>query len=220
MRSVRHAHAVPLRRAQPVAALTPRHVCPSSCRAHIHRRLAPPNSAAAAPSMEELAPLFQSNRRWASNIFENNPDYFRFLSSFHAPEYLWIGCSDARVPANEIVGLSPGELFVHRNIANMVVHTDLNCLSVVQYAVDVLKVPPIASHNTVLCAPFLLLRYALAALRCELLVRPPDSYCRFLCLFVLRNALRLSLRFALSHFALVCVRALSRASQSPRLTPI
>lgn len=94
--------------------------------------------------MAELAPLFQSNRRWASNIFENNPDYFRFLSSFHRPEYLWIGCSDARVPANEIVGLSPGELFVHRNIANMVVHTDLNCLSVIQYAVDVLKVrrPP------------------------------------------------------------------------------
>lgn len=90
--------------------------------------------------MDSLAPLFSSNKRWARNMLENNPDYFKYLSSFHAPEYLWIGCSDARVPANEIVGLSPGELFVHRNIANMVVHTDLNCLSVVQYAVDVLKV--------------------------------------------------------------------------------
>jgi carbonic anhydrase len=84
--------------------------------------------------------LFDNNRRWAAGIAAREPAFFRRLAQQQAPEYLWIGCSDSRVPANEIVGLLPGELFVHRNVANLVVHTDLNCLSVLQYAVDVLKV--------------------------------------------------------------------------------
>lgn len=84
--------------------------------------------------------LFDNNRRWATAIKARDPDFFARLSQQQAPEYLWIGCSDSRVPANEIVGLAPGELFVHRNVANIVVHTDLNCLSVMQYAVDFLKV--------------------------------------------------------------------------------
>ncbi len=84
--------------------------------------------------------LFDNNRRWATAIKARDPDFFTRLSQQQAPEYLWIGCSDSRVPANEIVGLAPGELFVHRNVANIVVHTDLNCLSVMQYAVDFLKV--------------------------------------------------------------------------------
>jgi carbonic anhydrase len=87
-----------------------------------------------------LARLFENNRLWAERITAAQPDFFRTLASQQAPEYLWIGCSDSRVPANEIVGLLPGELFVHRNVANVVVHTDLNCLSVLQFAVDVLKV--------------------------------------------------------------------------------
>jgi carbonic anhydrase len=87
-----------------------------------------------------LAHLFENNRRWAERITAQHPDFFRTLAAQQAPEYLWIGCSDSRVPANEIVGLMPGELFVHRNVANVVVHTDLNCLSVLQFAVDVLKV--------------------------------------------------------------------------------
>jgi carbonic anhydrase len=90
--------------------------------------------------MKTLKHLFDNNFRWASQIKEKNPDFFSQLSSQQAPEYLWIGCSDSRVPANEIVDLPPGEVFVHRNIANVVVHTDLNCLSVIQYAVDVLQV--------------------------------------------------------------------------------
>jgi carbonic anhydrase len=84
--------------------------------------------------------LFENNRLWAGEISARRPDFFSKLASQQAPEYLWIGCADSRVPANEIVGLLPGELFVHRNVANVVVHTDLNCLSVLQYAVDVLKV--------------------------------------------------------------------------------
>ncbi|MGK2912854.1 MAG: carbonate dehydratase [Porticoccaceae bacterium] len=84
--------------------------------------------------------LFDNNRRWAAAIKLRQPDFFEKLSIQQAPEYLWIGCSDSRVPANEIVDLAPGELFVHRNVANIVVHTDLNCLSVMQYAVDFLKV--------------------------------------------------------------------------------
>jgi carbonic anhydrase len=79
-------------------------------------------------------------RNWAESIKKIHPDFFQKLSEQQAPEYLWIGCSDSRVPANEIVGLMPGEIFVHRNVANIVVHTDVNCLSVLQYAVDVLKV--------------------------------------------------------------------------------
>ncbi|BET68550.1 carbonate dehydratase [Opitutales bacterium ASA1] len=84
--------------------------------------------------------LFENNRTWSRLRHEQDPDFFRKLERQQAPEYLWIGCSDSRVPANDIVGLLPGELFVHRNIANVVVHTDLNCLSVIQFAVDVLKV--------------------------------------------------------------------------------
>src|SRR5689334_4093179 len=90
--------------------------------------------------MEKLLPLFDNNRQWAKDILNIHPNFFQKLSAQQSPKYLWIGCSDSRVPANEIVGLLPGELFVHRNVANLVVHTDLNCLSVLQYAVDVLKV--------------------------------------------------------------------------------
>jgi len=90
--------------------------------------------------MEELTHLFASNRDWAKRIQDRDPEFFKKLSLQQSPEYLWIGCSDSRVPANEIVGLLPGEVFVHRNLANVVVHSDLNCLSVIQFAVDVLKV--------------------------------------------------------------------------------
>lgn len=93
--------------------------------------------------MKERHPLdvlIQYNRRWSADRQRHDPSFFKRLTEQQAPEYLWIGCSDSRVPANEIVGLDPGELFVHRNVANLVVHTDLNCLSVLQYAVDVLKV--------------------------------------------------------------------------------
>ena len=90
--------------------------------------------------MRSLPELFQNNRVWAERRVAERPDFFQRLTAQQTPHYLWIGCSDSRVPANEIVGLSPGELFVHRNVANVVVHTDLNCLSVLQYAVDVLKV--------------------------------------------------------------------------------
>ncbi|MCL6689349.1 carbonate dehydratase [Pseudomonas sp. R3.Fl] len=90
--------------------------------------------------MSDLEQLFENNARWAEAINREDPDFFAKLARQQAPEYLWIGCSDARVPANEIVGMLPGDLFVHRNVANVVLHTDLNCLSVIQYAVDVLKV--------------------------------------------------------------------------------
>jgi carbonic anhydrase len=90
--------------------------------------------------MPELSQLFENNRRWAERIRRQDPEFFSKLSGQQSPAYLWIGCSDSRVPANEIVGLLPGELFVHRNVANLVVHTDLNCLSVMQFAVDILKV--------------------------------------------------------------------------------
>jgi carbonic anhydrase len=89
---------------------------------------------------ENLFHLFDFNRAWSSRMQEIDPEYFLKLSRLQTPQYLWIGCSDSRVPANEIVGLLPGEVFVHRNVANVVVHTDLNCLSVIQFAVDVLKV--------------------------------------------------------------------------------
>ena len=89
---------------------------------------------------ENLYHLFDFNRAWAKRMQEVDPSYFNKLAHLQTPEFLWIGCSDSRVPANQIVGLLPGEVFVHRNIANVVVHTDLNCLSVIQYAVDVLKV--------------------------------------------------------------------------------
>lgn len=90
--------------------------------------------------MQSLDHLFNQNRLWASQMQANDPTFFKTLSQQQSPEYLWIGCSDSRVPANQIVGLVPGELFVHRNVANVVVHSDLNCLSVLHYAVDVLKV--------------------------------------------------------------------------------
>ena len=90
--------------------------------------------------MGTLNHLFASNRAWAGRIRQLDPEFFLKLSRQQSPSYLWIGCSDSRVPANEIVGLLPGELFVHRNVANLVVHTDLNCLSVMQFAVDILKV--------------------------------------------------------------------------------
>src|SRR5262245_29555781 len=90
--------------------------------------------------MRVLNHLFENNRAWATNIRAQDPDFFLKLSRQQAPDYLWIGCSDSRVPANQIVGLLPGEMFVHRNVGNLVIHTDLNCLSAVQFAVDVLQV--------------------------------------------------------------------------------
>ena len=90
--------------------------------------------------MKSLKYLFENNRAWAEKMSRDHPGFFDKLAEQQSPQYLWIGCSDSRVPANEIVGLMPGEVFVHRNIANVVVHTDLNCLSVIQFAVDVLKV--------------------------------------------------------------------------------
>jgi carbonic anhydrase len=90
--------------------------------------------------MKLLPHLFHQNQSWAEVIKARDPEFFAKLSRQQNPEYLWIGCSDSRVPANEIIGLLPGEVFVHRNVANVVVHTDLNCLSVIQFAVDVLKV--------------------------------------------------------------------------------
>lgn len=90
--------------------------------------------------METLGHLFENNKSWAAGITQQDPEFFTKLAKQQEPGYLWIGCSDSRVPANQIVGLLPGELFVHRNVANLVVHTDLNCLSVLQFAVDILKV--------------------------------------------------------------------------------
>jgi carbonic anhydrase len=90
--------------------------------------------------MKALPNLFENNKKWASDTRVSDPDFFSKLVAQQTPEYLWIGCSDSRVPANEIVGLLPGELFVHRNVGNLVIHTDLNCLSVLQYAVDILKI--------------------------------------------------------------------------------
>jgi len=90
--------------------------------------------------LKNLSHLFENNLKWANSIKRKDPEFFSTLSKQQAPEILWIGCSDSRVPANEIINLPPGEVFVHRNIANVVVHTDLNCLSVIQFAVDVLKI--------------------------------------------------------------------------------
>src|SRR5918999_4175341 len=90
--------------------------------------------------MRKLKNLFERNRKWAESLKAREPDFFEKLSRQQTPDYLWIGCADSRVPANEITGLLPGEMFVHRNVANVVVHTDLNCLSVIQYAVEVLGV--------------------------------------------------------------------------------
>ena len=90
--------------------------------------------------METLEHLFENNRNWSESIRQVQPEFFLELAQQQSPKYLWIGCADSRVPANQIVGLMPGELFVHRNVANLVVHSDLNCLSVMQFAVDILKV--------------------------------------------------------------------------------
>lgn len=90
--------------------------------------------------MSELEHLLQNNKKWAEGVLNQDFEFFARLSRQQRPKYMWIGCADSRVPANQIVGLPPGEIFVHRNIANMVVHSDLNCLSVMQYAVEVLKV--------------------------------------------------------------------------------
>ena len=90
--------------------------------------------------MKSLDRLFENNRAWVAEATRDDPAFFSRLSNQQHPEYLWIGCSDSRVPANQIIDLAPGEVFVHRNIANVVVHTDLNCLSVIQYAVEVLRV--------------------------------------------------------------------------------
>jgi carbonic anhydrase len=111
--------------------------------------------------MGQLEHLFNQNRAWADGIRAKDPEFFLKLSRQQSPEYLWIGCSDSRVPANEIVHLLPGELFVHRNIANVVVHTDLNCLSVMQFAVDVLKVKHIIVCGHYGCSG------VRAALRCD-----------------------------------------------------
>jgi carbonic anhydrase len=93
--------------------------------------------------------LLENNRRWARAAVAEDPEYFSRLAHQQSPQYLWIGCSDSRVPANQIIGLAPGEVFVHRNIANVVVHTDLNCLSVIQFAVDILKV-----RHIILCGHY------------------------------------------------------------------
>ncbi|MEY2877927.1 MAG: hypothetical protein RLZZ15_307, partial [Verrucomicrobiota bacterium] len=111
--------------------------------------------------MEPLRHLFAQNQAWAERMLARDPEFFRRLERQQNPAYLWIGCSDSRVPANEIVGLLPGELFVHRNIANVVVHTDLNCLSVIQFAVEVLRVKHIMVVGHYGCSG------VRAALRCE-----------------------------------------------------
>ncbi|HKB90333.1 MAG TPA: carbonate dehydratase [Opitutaceae bacterium] len=111
--------------------------------------------------MGPLSHLFDQNKAWADDIRRRDPEFFEKLARQQSPEYLWIGCSDSRVPANEIVGLLPGELFVHRNVANVVVHTDLNCLSVIQFAVDVLKVKHIMVVGHYGCSG------VRAALRCD-----------------------------------------------------
>jgi carbonic anhydrase len=98
---------------------------------------------------DELTRLLESNAQWAQRVRERDPKFFERLAQQQSPQYLWIGCSDSRVPANEIVDLPPGEVFVHRNIGNVVVHSDLNCLSVLQFAVDVLKV-----RHVIVCGHF------------------------------------------------------------------
>lgn len=91
-------------------------------------------------NMKKLEHLFKQNKVWAQSITDEDPNFFKNLSKLQSPEYLWIGCSDSRVPSNQLLNLAPGEVFVHRNIANMVIHSDLNCLSVMQFAIEVLKV--------------------------------------------------------------------------------
>jgi carbonic anhydrase len=102
----------------------------------------PPKStpSKSSPTQSTLEDLLRNNRDWAERVRREDPGFFERLSKQQSPKYLWIGCSDSRVPANQILGLDPGEVFVHRNVANLVVHTDLNCLSTIQFAVDLLKV--------------------------------------------------------------------------------
>jgi carbonic anhydrase len=99
--------------------------------------------------MNSLDHLFENNRAWAAKMARADPDFFRSLSEQQSPRYLWIGCSDSRVPANQIVGLMAGDMFVHRNVANVVVHTDLNCLSAIQFAVDALRI-----ENIIVCGHY------------------------------------------------------------------
>jgi len=99
--------------------------------------------------MPKINHLFENNRQWAEKIKAEQPNFFTELSKQQNPEYLWIGCSDSRVPANELLGMAPGEVFVHRNIANQVIHTDLNCLSVIHFAVEILKV-----KNIIICGHY------------------------------------------------------------------
>lgn len=99
--------------------------------------------------MKSLPELFNNNRQWATNIIQNDPSFFQKLVQQQSPDLLWIGCSDSRVPANEIVGLLPGELFVHRNVANLVIHSDMNCLSVIQYAIEILNI-----HHIIVCGHY------------------------------------------------------------------
>lgn len=99
--------------------------------------------------MKSLPELFNNNRQWATNIVQNDPSFFKKLAQQQSPDLLWIGCSDSRVPANEIVGLLPGELFVHRNVANLVIHSDMNCLSVIQYAIEILNI-----HHIIVCGHY------------------------------------------------------------------
>jgi len=96
-----------------------------------------------------LRQLLENNRAWAESVIADDPEFFTRLAQQQSPQYLWIGCSDSRVPANQITGLAPGEVFVHRNVANVVVHTDLNCLSVIQFAVDFLKI-----RHIILCGHY------------------------------------------------------------------
>jgi len=99
--------------------------------------------------MKELSQIFENNKKWAQSVRDGDPEFFQRLSTQQSPKYLWIGCADSRVPANQIMSLPPGDVFVHRNIANVIVHTDLNALSVIQYAVEVLKV-----EHIILCGHY------------------------------------------------------------------
>lgn len=120
--------------------------------------------------MDRFPELFEYNRRWAADRLREDPEFFDRLWSIQTPDLLWIGCADSRVPANQIVGLAPGELFVHRNVANVVPPDDINCVSVIQYAVDVLKIKHIIITGHYACGG------VLAALRSDPLPQPLDTW--------------------------------------------
>ena len=120
--------------------------------------------------MDHLPHLFEHNRRWAAEKLKKDPHFFERLCEIQTPDHLWIGCADSRVPANQIVGLKPGELFVHRNVANVVPPADVNCVSVIQYAVDVLKIKHIIVTGHYACGG------VLAALRPDPLPQPLDTW--------------------------------------------